>query len=75
MQRLKRALDFILFADDTKILYSHKDANYLSYLHFELLKLSQWYRVLVQTPYCHFPEKGRQLFQRFLLIPTQSDTL
>ena len=38
-------MDFILFADDTNIFYSHKDFNLLSgILNSEMLKLTQWCR-------------------------------
>ena len=40
-----KALDFILFADDTNIFYSHKDQNYLmEIVNTELKKLSSWFQ-------------------------------
>ena len=40
-----KTLDFILFADDTKLFYSHKDPNQLTnVLNTELKKLFNWTR-------------------------------
>ena len=42
---VSKALDFILFADDTNIFYSHKDQNYLmEIVNTELKKLSSWFQ-------------------------------
>ena len=42
---VSKALDFILFADDTNIFYSHKDQNYLmEIVTTELKKLSSWFQ-------------------------------
>ena len=40
---VSKVVDFILFADDTNIFFSHKDLNFLpEILHSEVLKLTQW---------------------------------
>ena len=42
---VSKVLDFILFADDTNIFFSHKDFNLLpEILNSEMLKLTQWCR-------------------------------
>ena len=42
---VSKALDFILFADDTNIFYSHKDQNYLmEIVNTELKKSSSWFQ-------------------------------
>ena len=42
---MSKVVDFILFADDTNIFFSHKDFNLLpEILNSELLKLTQWCR-------------------------------
>ena len=42
---VSKVMDFILFADDTNIFFSHKDFNLLpEILNSELLKLTQWCR-------------------------------
>ena len=42
---MSKALDFILFANDTNIFYSHKDQNYLmEIVNTELKKLSSWFQ-------------------------------
>ena len=43
---VSKVLDFILFADDTNIFFSHKDELFLSQtLNSELLSLSEWCKV------------------------------
>ena len=43
---VSKVLDFILFADDTNIFFSHKDKLFLSQtLNSELLSLSEWCKV------------------------------
>ena len=42
---MSKALDFILFADDTNILFSHNDLNQLMEIaNNELKKLSSWFQ-------------------------------
>ena len=42
---VSKVVDFILFADDTNIFFSHKDFNLLSEtLNSEMCKLTQWCR-------------------------------
>ena len=42
---MSNVLEFILFADDTNIFFSHKDVNTLSTtLNLEMTKLSDWCR-------------------------------
>ena len=42
---MSKVVDFILFADDTNIFFSHKDFNLLSEtLNSEMCKLTQWCR-------------------------------
>ena len=42
---VSKVVDFILFADDTNIFFSHKDFNSLSeILNYELCKLTHWCR-------------------------------
>lgn len=43
---VSKVLDFVLFADDTNIFFSHKDINYIcEKLNLEMTKLTQWCRV------------------------------
>ena len=45
MSNLSKAVDFILFAGDTNVCFSHKDFNLLSEtLNAEMCKLTQWCR-------------------------------
>ena len=42
---VSKALDFVLFAEDTNIFYSHKDQNYqMEIVNSELKKLSSWFQ-------------------------------
>ena len=43
--KTSNVLDFILFADDTTILYSHKDiASQINFINRELLEVSNWFK-------------------------------
>ena len=45
LRNVSKVVDFILFADDTNIFFSHKDFNLLpGILNSEMLKLTQWCR-------------------------------
>ena len=70
-----KLLNFILFADDTNIVYSHKDKHLLfNILNIELVKVSNWFKLnklslnITKTNYIIFKKAKKVKFNHDLYI-------
>ena len=71
-------LNFVIFADDTSVFYSHRDLNHLNnLLNWELLKISQWFKCnklslnVNKTNFIHFSKSNSRRNRCVLMIDGQ----